>query len=273
MPTAADLTSEIEVLEDDVAELRHLQTIAKRPGVHRVLRDALAEATGRIADIRKRLVEAGAVPAPVVEAAAASEPTPAPKAAEPPAAAASAAEAAAPEPAPETPNDKAAAAKRADDAAGISWQTITKFAWDQTDRFVKVYVDLPGVGSSERSYCHFQQGSFDFRAVGVSGKSFRLAVHSLCEAINVKESSVLVKADKFVLRIAKLIRGTEWSGLDDVEKKKKAQHKKMAEGGATTEELLANMYHDADDKTRQELSQAAHEGRKKRETEAARRGW
>eukprot|EP01062_Namystynia_karyoxenos_P018026 TRINITY_DN16678_c0_g1_i1.p1 TRINITY_DN16678_c0_g1~~TRINITY_DN16678_c0_g1_i1.p1 ORF type:complete len:299 (+),score=108.77 TRINITY_DN16678_c0_g1_i1:224-1120(+) len=298
MPTGADLKSEIAVLEDDLAEFRQLQEKATRPGVHRVLRGAIETAAQRIAAIRKQLRDAGVATepptAPVREEeprggaepigrdeAPESDPCPPPLGSCPPEEPEEEEQLPQPEPPhtdpgearEPTPNDRAAEQKKADDAAGILWKPTSDYAWDQSDKFVKIYVDLPGVGSAERVYCHFQPQAFDFRAVGVAGKHYRCAVHQLCESINIRESTVLVKPNKFVIKLVKLRKCTEWSGVDDVEKRKKLQHKKLADSGATTEELLANMFKDADDKTRAELSQAAFEGRKKRESEAASKGW
>eukprot|EP00756_Hemistasia_phaeocysticola_P050365 Hpha_TRINITY_DN2512_c0_g1::TRINITY_DN2512_c0_g1_i1::g.1481::m.1481/K04507/CACYBP, SIP; calcyclin binding protein len=261
MPTEADLKSELLILKDDEKALLDLLNDAKRPGVIRVLRDAVTQIAKRMEEINARLIAAGVVPREDDE-------NPCPPSLSEPAAGVVPLdeEQKQPEltPAEKTANDIAAERKKSDDEAGIIWQSMPSFAFDQSDKFVKVYVTLPGVGSSDH-YVHFQPMAFDFRAKGVQGKNMRFAVHNLCEAINLKESSVLVKPDKFVVKLAKLKKGEEWKGLDDVEKKKQMQHSKLASGGATTEELLANMFHDADDKTREELSKAAYEGRLKRE--------
>eukprot|EP00993_Chasmostoma_nieuportense_P002835 NODE_3599_length_937_cov_41.467901_g3447_i0.p1 GENE.NODE_3599_length_937_cov_41.467901_g3447_i0~~NODE_3599_length_937_cov_41.467901_g3447_i0.p1 ORF type:complete len:271 (-),score=102.23 NODE_3599_length_937_cov_41.467901_g3447_i0:125-880(-) len=143
------------------------------------------------------------------------------------------------------------------------FEEIKKYAWDQSTKQVTVYLSLAEVG---QCHCDFQTTSLLFTCVDKSGKSLRLRIPTLCEPIDTAQSTYVVKPERVVLKLRKHAN-VEWTGLDDTEKRKKAQHQKLASSGASTAELLANMYNNADDKTREELSQAALQGRIKREEE------
>eukprot|EP00755_Sulcionema_specki_P013829 Sspe_Gene.55046::Locus_30318_Transcript_1_1_Confidence_1.000_Length_938::g.55046::m.55046/K04507/CACYBP, SIP; calcyclin binding protein len=245
---AEEEASVLAVLEEEIAELRSLQDVAKLPGVHKVLRCALEEKSARAEQLRKKTA-AAEKKNDVEEKKEVAEDS-----------------------IPDTPNGEALRMLREDDAAGHVFHELRGYAWDQSDKFVKIYCDLPGVGAT-RSYCHFAPSSFTFRSVNSTGvKHHALSVHSLYDKIRVNDCSLLVKPDKFVIRLAKRTPGESWESLDDSEKRRKEEHRKLADSGATTEELLANIYRNADDKTRASLAEAAHQGRLKREAEAKKRG-
>lgn len=48
------------------------------------------------------------------------------------------------------------------------------------------------------------------------------------------------------VKLRKAERGKEWSGIDDVEERRKRRHKRLADSGASTQELLNNMFQDAE---------------------------
>eukprot|EP00667_Euglena_gracilis_P013560 EG_transcript_13987 len=145
--------------------------------------------------------------------------------------------------------------------------SFKQWAWDQSSSFVTVYLTVEGLEDVAQVHCSFQRQSFDFRCLQCKGRNYRLHVPTLCEDILPAGSSVVVKTGSARIKLRKA-HDLEWPGLDDVEKRKKAQHKQLADSGATTEELLRNMYLQADDKTRADLAKAAAEGQKKR-TETA----
>jgi len=70
------------------------------------------------------------------------------------------------------------------------------------------------------------------------------------------------------IKLKKLEEGTEWSAIDDHEEVRKARHKALADKGASTMELLNNMYKDADEETQRSLRESYLKGQEKREMEA-----
>ena len=251
MAQLQDLQSKLHILQADLAELTALQSTAKQPAVHTMLRDAIAAKTTEITTAETSLRDL-------------TDPTPAPTPATPPP--------------PPRPMTEESPVKQPTEPEGVSsYAPLARYSWDQSEKFVKIYCDLPGLSAAAGCDCSFTLTSFSFWATGVPGEggkvqNYKLAVPQLCEKISMGGSSLLRKDNKFVIRIAKLQRGTEWSGLDDSEKKKQSEHQSLVGNGATTEELLQNMYKNADEKTRKELSQAAHTGRVKREEDARKNG-
>ena len=297
MPVSADdLRSERLVLTDDIEELHKLQSLATRGGVHKVLRDALAAAERRAAEIDSVLATPAAAAAPAAPVAQEAAPVAAatPEVATPPLGPPPLPDGASgrgppPQDAPPSLSAAAAATSEAEAEAAAqqpvqpdsfsSFVALSRYSWDQTDRFVKVYCDLPHLKDAAGEVrCRFGLESFVFWAEGVptSGgrtESFRLAIPNLCEKVSIAGSSLLRKDEKFVVRLAKLQRGVTWTGLDDFEKKKTAAHQALVSKGATTSELLASMYENADDSQRESLSKAAWEGHKKRQADAKTKGF
>lgn len=142
---------------------------------------------------------------------------------------------------------------------------IKQYAWDQSDQYVKVYVSLDGLtGDSSQVDCQFHANRFEATCFGVKGSNYSLRLGPLYEPIDPKQCSVLVKPGRFVVKLKKSVK-SEWAGLDNIAKLQKLRHEQLVHGGASTAELLANMYADADDETRRGLAEAAHQGRLKRE--------
>merc|ERR1719343_1890171 len=97
-------------------------------------------------------------------------------------------------------------------------------------------------------------------------------VPNLCKAIDVEASKKSVKADQVVLKLRKLETGVTWSDLtDEKDKYQKRREYRINHGdlkGATTEELLADMYQHANDEDRAGLRDAMRVNREKREEDA-----
>ena len=146
-----------------------------------------------------------------------------------------------------------------------NFTSLKKWAWDQGQSYVTVYLTIAGLQDQGQVHCAFLTQSFDLRCIDCDGKHYRMAVPNLCEPVLPKQCSVAVKKDSLKLKLKKAAPG-DWAGLDDGQKKKDLQHKKLADSGASTAELLKNMYDNADDQTRVDLAKAAIEGQKKRES-------
>lgn len=86
------------------------------------------------------------------------------------------------------------------------------------------------------------------------------------------KSKVVTKAERFVIKLKKAEVKKEWEQLDDVERKKKEQREQRIEHGdlkgASTEQLLKDMYDNADDEGKRGLREAMASGEEKRRREA-----
>jgi len=152
---------------------------------------------------------------------------------------------------------------------------ITSYAWDQSDLFVSVYVSFDGVGQLPEGsvQSQFDDQGFTLTVTDSKGQCQTLAVPNLCFPINTAKSKQIVKADRLVVKLKKTEKGQDWSGLDDLERKKKEKREARIQNGdlqgATTQQLLADMYEDADEEGKRSLNAAMAEGERKRQTERA----
>lgn len=144
------------------------------------------------------------------------------------------------------------------------FDTIEKYSWDQSSKSVTLYVPADPSEEAEHS---FTELSFCLR-VG----SRQLKINNLCHPIS--SARLVRKPDRVQLKLIKE-EPIEWSGLDDtIDKKKQLRDKRVKSGdlaGASTQELLADMYANATDEERSSLLSAAAEGARKREEQATRK--
>jgi len=165
---------------------------------------------------------------------------------------------------------KAESAKIPPEFECASFTPIAKYAWDQGKSLVTIYLTMDGLSDQNQVHCNFTQKAIDLRIINCNGKNYRLAIPNLCYAIQPSNCTLQVKLNNLKVKMKKG-DAKDWEGLDDTERKKKEQHAQLASSGATTEDLLRNMYNQADDATRESLAKAAMEGQKKRD-EAAKKG-
>jgi calcyclin binding protein len=142
---------------------------------------------------------------------------------------------------------------------------IDRFSFDagsSSAPFVTVYVDLPRVGSIARDLvtCDFTSSSFDMIVKDLNGKSYRLWKENLEKDIDTEKSKIIVKADKIVIKLAK-IKGDYggydyWSKLTDKKADKKKGKAKAADPQSSIMELMKNMYDDGDDNMRKVIGES-----------------
>lgn len=147
---------------------------------------------------------------------------------------------------------------------------ISRFAWDQSEKTVSVYVPFEGVSEENVQAV--------FRPLGVlivinhGGKKHWYKVPNLCHEIDTAASLRKIKKDEVVLKLRKAAVGTSWSDLnDEKDKYQKMREYRIQHGdlkGATTEELLADMYQNANDDDRAGLRDAMRVNREKKEEDA-----
>jgi len=146
---------------------------------------------------------------------------------------------------------------------------ISRFSWDQSDRFVSIYVPFDGAGKLKE-----EDVQVHFREIGVllvfqkDGKRHWYKVPNLCQPIDVEASKRTIKADQVVVKLRKARVGS-WSDLtDEKDRYQRKREYRIQHGdlkGATTEELLADMYKNASDEDRAGLRDAMRVNREKRE--------
>ena len=140
---------------------------------------------------------------------------------------------------------------------GVKYVPVDRFSFDAggyNAPFVTVYVPLPGVGGIDRSSvtCNFTKSSFDLVVEDLQGKSYRLFKDCLEKDIDPDKSKIVVKADKILVKLAKVKQGEYggydyWSKLTDNKKSRTAGSKAKDDPQASIMELMKNMYEEGDD--------------------------
>jgi calcyclin binding protein len=148
---------------------------------------------------------------------------------------------------------------------------ISKYAWDQSDKFVSVYVDFSGIGSfpGEAVETRFEETTFALSVTPPDrGERHELVVPSLCWETDPAKCKITLKADRFVVKLKKGEIGKEWDALDDTGRKRKEERDKRVQHGdlkgASTAALIQDMYENADDEQKQKLREAMAKGEKAR---------
>lgn len=135
----------------------------------------------------------------------------------------------------------------------VKFTAIDRFAFDAggyDSAFVTLYIPLPNVGSLEKTKinCIFTSTSFDLVVNDLEGKSYRLFKDNLENDINDEKSKYIVKADKVVVKLAKVKK--EYGGFDmwnQLTAKKKKDSKKNDNPQDSIMELMKDMYESGDD--------------------------
>ena len=146
-----------------------------------------------------------------------------------------------------------------------------KYSWDQSDRAVTLYFPVDAPTAEETSHEFTEVGVRVTHARAGAAREFKLA--NLCHPIDKFKSKLLLKKDRIQAKMVKYVPGEEWSALDDVEDKKKAERQIRIQDGdlkdASTQELLADMFKNANDQERADLIKAAGQGQSKRDANRA----
>ncbi|KAF5202836.1 Calcyclin-binding protein [Thalictrum thalictroides] len=208
-----------EDLSLDLEELRHLQSIAKRPRVLSII-------SSQIQNLEKeKLSEDVSVPTPQP---AAPSPSPTPTAA---------------------PSSTTVLSK-----PGLQYVTLGSFSWDQDNEKIKIYVFLEGV-EQEKVETLLKPMSVDIKFHDVQGKNYRCAIPKLNNKIVPEKSKVLVKPTKVIITLFKESKGN-WLDLHFKEDKLKPNLDKEKDPMAGIMGLMKNMYEEGDEDMKRTIAKA-----------------
>ncbi|KAG3294503.1 CACYBP-like, partial [Ictidomys tridecemlineatus] len=128
---------------------------------------------------------------------------------------------------------------------------ISNSGWNQSDKFVKIYITLSGVHQvpAENVQVHFTERSFDLLVKNLNGKSYSMIVKNLLKLISVE-----VKTHTVLILRRKKAENTQWDYLTQVEKECKEKEKPSYDTKTDPSEGLRNVlkkiYEDGDDMKR-----------------------
>lgn len=148
-------------------------------------------------------------------------------------------------------------------SASQRFVSIDKFAFDAgsyNSQFLTLYISLVGVGTLEKSNveCGFTKDSFDLIVRGYKGKDYRLFRDNLEKDLNADKCKYIVKADKIVIKLAK-VKGEygydSWQNLTEKKGKKKKASADTKDPNASIMDLMKDMYDSGDDKMKKMIGE------------------
>nr|XP_057922422.1 calcyclin-binding protein [Doryrhamphus excisus] len=146
---------------------------------------------------------------------------------------------------------------------------ITNYAWDQSEKFVKIYLTLKNVHKipSENVEVNFTERSFSVLVKDLDGKNHQMTILNLLCPIDEKNSCTKIKTD-MVLIMCKKQTTTKWECLTKVEKQSKEKDKPNMDENADPSEGLMNMlkkiYSEGDDEMKRTINKAWSESQEKK---------
>ncbi|XP_026050943.1 calcyclin-binding protein-like [Carassius auratus] len=146
---------------------------------------------------------------------------------------------------------------------------INNYGWDQSDKFVKIYITLKGVHTipAENVEANFTERGFNVLVKDLDGKNHQMTVNNLLYPIIVAGSSKKIKTD-MVLIMCKKKATKKWDCLTQVEKQSKEKDKPNLDANADPSEglmsVLKKIYTDGDDEMKRTINKAWVESQEKK---------
>ncbi|XP_052093096.1 calcyclin-binding protein-like [Mytilus californianus] len=146
--------------------------------------------------------------------------------------------------------------------------TIHNYAWDQSEKFMKLYVTLNGVQSlpKDQVTSHFTKRSIRLKVNDLDGKNHELYISNLFDDVQPSESFVKIKKDTVLVMMRKDNSKT-WTYVTQREnKEKEAKKPKVDENADPNDSLMTmmkQMYEDGDDEMKKTIAKAWSESRNK----------
>jgi len=155
---------------------------------------------------------------------------------------------------------------------------LKDYSWDQSEKFVKLYLTgLGGLGScsNDKIIVSYTSESVSVRVGPLSEQSpkiFTFNIKKTCHKINPEKSYHKAKSDYLLIYLAKHNPGSDWSHMTHAEKaaadaKKKADEPKFddkADPSAGLMNMMKKMYEDGDDEMKRTIAKAWTEGQEKK---------
>jgi len=152
---------------------------------------------------------------------------------------------------------------------------ISNYGWDESQKFVKVYISLPNIDklTQEQITCDFTEQSFKCNVFNHNGKNHVLEIPKLAGNIVASTSTCRLKSSNIIVSLRKEKEGTNWGNLTYVMKKEK--EKKDLEMDSKTKnmdttdpsagimDLMKKMYDEGDDEMKRTIKKTWYESQQK----------
>ncbi|XP_061696099.1 calcyclin-binding protein [Syngnathoides biaculeatus] len=146
---------------------------------------------------------------------------------------------------------------------------ITNYAWDQSEKFVKMYLTLKNVHKipAEKVEVNFSERSFSVLVKELDGKNHQMTVLNLLYPIDDQNSTTKIKTDMVVIMCKKQAT-KNWECLTTVDKQSKEKDKPKVDDNADPSNGLMNMlkkiYSEGDDEMKRTINKAWSESQEKK---------
>ncbi|XP_013419953.1 calcyclin-binding protein [Lingula anatina] len=145
---------------------------------------------------------------------------------------------------------------------------ITTYGWDQSDKFMKIYVTSNGVqkNPAENVTSSFTERSMKLRIQDLEGKDYLLEIRHLFDDIIPTESYHKVKTDMVLVMLKKKEQKKTWAYVTETENKIKEKKKPKLDDkdpGEGLMQMMKQMYEDGDDEMKRTIAKAWTESQTK----------
>jgi len=149
---------------------------------------------------------------------------------------------------------------------------LTTYAFDESEKFVKLYYTLPGAETiaPENIVAYFHTNSFDVLCKNINGIDYAMSAKGLMHPLDWKDKKCMVKPKTGMLLVIlkKKEEHRTWDSLLKLEQdKKETKTPKMDEGADPQESLMKmmkQMYDEGDDQMKQTIRKSWYESSQKK---------
>jgi len=153
---------------------------------------------------------------------------------------------------------------------------ISNYGWDESQKFVKVYISLPNIDklTQEQINCDFTGQSFKCNVSNHNGKNHVLEIPRLAGNIVPATSTCRLKSSNIIVSLRKENEGKNWGNLTEVAKKEKekkdmeskdsmAKDMDSSDPSAGIMNLMKKMYDEGDDEMKRTIKKTWYESQQK----------
>ncbi|XP_055844278.1 calcyclin-binding protein [Episyrphus balteatus] len=146
---------------------------------------------------------------------------------------------------------------------------LNEYAWDQSDKFVKMFVTLEGVQNLSENDVNvtFTDKSMVLHVQNLNNKDYSLTINNLLHPIDVVKSYRKIKTGMVAIYMKKTEEAKTWSHLTLIEKRLKdkqdADMKNDMKGDDAIVNLMKRMFQSGDAQTKQMIAKAWTESQEK----------
>jgi len=148
---------------------------------------------------------------------------------------------------------------------------LTTYAFDQSDKFVKLYLTVAGIDQEHSSNVTttFKPKSVSLLCKDIGGKNYTLDITGLFKPIDPAESTFKLKKDTVLLMLKKATTGTTWDCVTEQEaktkeKKSKPKFDEKEDPSSGLMKMMKDMYDEGDDDMKRTIRKAWHEAQDKK---------